>query len=316
MIPERNDYVNPFIKKWYKNSLFYGMLPSLIVLLLFQLGPSIFTAIFSFTDISGLPGKHWTFIGFDNYKEFIYFQNARDTLDAFKRTISFSIYVPLFQICGALIMALLLNSKIKGSTFFRSILVLPVILGVTLCGLAWTLVLNPLDGPAQKLLHMLGTSSNFLSSYEQAFYWVIFIQVWMNLGYSMAIFLAGLQTIPFELYESGKIDGTSSRTEFRYITLPLLWPTITVNVLLAIIGSLQVFTTIYVTTHGQFNTQTLAMLIFQKAFNISKITDTTSSGVLRQGFAASVSMIMFVLVLVVTLISQYVMKRKEEKYEH
>ena len=136
------------------------------------------------------------------------------------------------------------------------------------------------------------------------------------MGYSMVIFLAGLQGIPSELYEASKIDGASPSQQFIYVTLPLLWPTVTVNVLLAVIGSLSVYQMILLTTGGGFDTSNLAMRVFRTAFNIGQdITGVAgaSSSTMRQGYAAAQSMVLFGIILIVTLVTQYLMNKKEKE---
>ena len=124
----------------------------------------------------------------------------------------------------------------------------------------------------------------------------------------MVIFLAALQNIPADLYEAAYIDGANEWQVFWRITLPLIWSSVTVNTLLAIIGSLQSYELIMTITRGQFNTATLGMMVFATAFGGN---GASASGGMRQGYAAAESMVLFVGVLVVTVISQAVMKRME-----
>ena len=135
------------------------------------------------------------------------------------------------------------------------------------------------------------------------------------MGYSMVIFLAGLQSIPGDLYEAARIDGASPFQLFIYVTMPLLWATISVNVLLAIIGSLSPYQMIMMTTGGDFDTSNLAMRVFRTAFNIgSDRTGVSGAGsnTMRQGYAAAQSMILFSLIFVVTIITQFFLNRKEK----
>lgn len=299
---------------WNKWLILVCMLPCILVYLVFSIIPSFATAVLSFTNISGLAHAPWKFIGLDNYKEFFLYQNYRDNLQVIKRTIVFAVSVTLIQNFFAMLVAVLLNNKtIKGRNFSRAVVFLPTILGVSVVGYAWTLFFT-LDGPASTFLKVFGTYSGFLGSYNAAFPLVIFIQIWMSLGYAMVIYLAGMQGIPAELYEAGVIDGTSPSQAFRLITFPLLWPTITVNVLLSVIGSLSVVQTIVVTTGGAFNTATLAMVIYNSAFGVGTgIYGTTQQGgTLRQGFASAQSMILFFIILIFTLAVQYILSRREK----
>ena len=141
---------------------------------------------------------------------------------------------------------------------------------------------------------------------------MIAAQIWMHMGYSLVIFLAGLQNIPGEIYEAAYIDGAGEWQVFWRVTLPMIWSTVTVNTLLAIIGSLQSFELIMTITGGQFNTSTLGMMVFATAFGGRGATAGGGSiSGLRQGYAAAQSMVLFAAVLVVTAISQIIMTRLE-----
>jgi raffinose/stachyose/melibiose transport system permease protein len=268
---------------------------------LFGFLPSLATVLFSFTNMTGLPGQKWHFIGLHNYHRFFFSSDQQERLLSIGRTLYFAGAVTLIQNAVSLFVAIIINQRLKGDAFFRGLFFLPVVLGVTVSGLVWRLMFNPLEGPVQKLIGLFGWQSNFLGSYDAAFQLVIFVQIWMYMGYSMLIFLAGLQTIPKDLYEAGYIDGTSSWQAFRNITFPLIAPSFTVNILLSLIGSLQAFDTIYVLTNGRFHTNTLAVDVFNQAF----------SGTLDLGYGSAMSMIQFVFVFVVVVIAQYYLRRRE-----
>lgn len=301
---------------WNKKIVFAGMIPAILIYLVLAVIPSLTTVILSFTDITGIPGISWHFIGLDNYKEFFFLKNSRDTIEVLGRTGIFAISVTLIQNSLAILVAVLLNSKlIKYRNLARAVVFLPTILGVTIVCFAWSFFFT-LDGPADMIYKLLGIkSSGFLGSSSQAFIIVIFVQIWQSLGYAMIIYIAGLQGIPTELYEAAAIDGANGRRAFFKITIPLIWPTITVNVLLSMIGSLGVVQTILLLTGGDNNTSTLAMLIFSEAFGIGKAAGTIKGMTMRQGYAASQAMILFLMVFTVTILSQYIMRRKERDFE-
>ncbi|MGV8981084.1 carbohydrate ABC transporter permease [Clostridium sp.] len=296
---------NTTFKKW---AIYCGVLPAILIYLIMNVGPSIASFVFSFTDMSGLRGASWKFIGLDNYKEYFFIQNYRDYIDVIKRTLVYAGVTTVVQNVIALFVAVILNSKfIKGRNLFRAIIFMPVVLGVMVTSLSWGLVFNT-EGPIAKILAIFGKSSNFFGDQKYAFILIIFVQIWMYMGWSMVIFLAGLQSIPADLYEAGEIDGTTWWQAFKNITLPLLWPSVTVNVLMSIIGALSSFQIILLTTGGNFNTSTLGMDIYAQAFGIGK--QATVLG-LRQGYASAMSMVLFVIILVFVLIFQYIMKKRE-----
>lgn len=273
-----------------------------LLYLVFAFIPSIFTVIFSFTDITSISGKSFNFVGLDNYKRVFFSSNSPERFSAIGRTIYFAFTVTLIQNGIGLFVAVLLNQKMKGDRFYRSVFFLPVLLGVTIVSLIWLLMMNPIGGPVQKLYQLFGYSDTFFGSYSHAFEYVIFVQIWMYMGYSMLIFLAGLQSIPRDLYEAGHIDGTSRWSSFRFITFPLIAPALTVNVLLSIIGALQTYDIVYVLTRGNFNTRTLGFDVFQETFRSNKVD---------LGLPSALSMVQFVIVLLFVVVSQYYLRKRE-----
>ncbi len=281
--------------------LIYLMIP-LLLYVIFAFGPSIMTVIFSFTDVTGLPNQDIKFVGLENYRKIFFSSNSPERIASLGRSIIFAVSVTLIQNAVGLIMAMILNQKLKGSVLYRAIIFLPVVLGITAVGLIWKLILNPMFGPAQALLALFNTSSNFFGSFDSAFSWVIFVQIWMYMGFSMIVFLAGLQAIPKDLYEAGNIDGVSSIQSFKYITFPMIAPSLTVNILLSLIGALQTFDIIFVLTKGQFFTSTLAVDLFNIAFK---------NETLDQGLASSIGVIQFLFVFIVVIFAQFYLRKRE-----
>jgi raffinose/stachyose/melibiose transport system permease protein len=164
---------------------------------------------------------------------------------------------------------------------------------------------NPIGGPVTLALNELfGIRANLLGSVSTALWAVIWVQIWANLGFSMMVFLAGMQGIPAEVYEAGKIDGTSAWSAFRHLTIPLLAPSITINVLLAIIGTITGFELIFVLTGGgpALASQTLGIWVVNQAF---------FTGSRLPGFASAIAMVQFVLVFAIALVMQYYLRRRE-----
>ncbi len=288
------------------------LLPGLLFYFLISLGPSMATAVYSFTDATGIKGApiHW--IGLDNYREFLFMGRASvDNLDALKRTLIFCVAVTFIQFSLGLLVALLVNQKLKGTNIFRTIYFMPVILGAVIQGLMWSLFLYPLGGPAAKLLSIFGLRSEFLGGQPaEAFAWVIFIQIWANMGITMMIFIAGLQTIPTDMYEAARIDGANSWQVFRNVTWPLLTPSVNTNLLLNIIGSLQAWQLFLVLVGYRNGTQVLGYLIYATGFGQTSGSVTSS---FRQGYAAAASIVLFLLVLVIGMAVQYILQRREAR---
>jgi raffinose/stachyose/melibiose transport system permease protein len=289
------------------------LLPGILLYLFVSLGPSLATTVYSFTDASGLLGTPVRWIGLDNYNEFLFMgANARDNRDITLRTLEFSFLVTVIQTAFGLLAAILLNQRLRGRNVFRTIFFMPVILGVTIIGLMWTLFLYPLGGPAEKLVNLLGTRSDFIGGPPgQAFYWIVWIQIWANMGTTMIIFLGGLQTIPNELHESATIDGAGRWETFRRITYPLLTPSLNTNLMLNIIGSLQAWQLLLVIKGPTNGMNVLGIWVYALAFG--RQSNNPTQAAMRQGYGAAASVLLFLLVLAIGLTAQYLIRRRERR---
>jgi raffinose/stachyose/melibiose transport system permease protein len=277
--------------------------PAVTVFFLLEIVPAFATSIFSLTDYTGLPGAPINFVGLDNYTALL---TAQQTflMRALGVTAIFSLVVTVVQNGLAVLIAWLLNSNLKGQITVRSLVFMPVVLGATVNGLTWYVMYHPLNGPVTMLLGLFGIKANLLGSPAWALWAVIFVQIWANLGFSMMVFLAGMQNIPSEIYEAGKIDGTGPWSAFRHLTIPLLAPSITINVLLAIIGTITGFELIFVLTDGgpALASQTLGIWVFNQAF---------FSGTRLPGFASAIAMVQFAIVFVIAMLMQWYLRRRE-----
>lgn len=282
--------------------------PGLFFYFLIGVGPSLATTIYSFTDATGIRGLPISWVGLDNYDEFL-FQGtrSRDNLDALRRTLVFMVLVTTIQFVLGLVMALLVNQKLRGRLVFRTLFFVPVILGVAVQGLMWKLFLRPGGGPMDSIFGWFGLESQFLQG-NNAFYWVIVVQIWANAGFTMVIFLAGLQTIPSDLYEAAAVDGAAGWQLFKNITWPQLTPAANTNFLLNIVGSLQAWMLFLVLTGYKNGTQVLGYVVYAEAFG------GTGTGSFRQGYAAAASIVLFMLVLVLGMAANFVVSRRERKY--
>jgi raffinose/stachyose/melibiose transport system permease protein len=288
------------------------LLPGFLFYLVIMLGPSMATSVFSFTDATGIRGAPVNWIGLDNYKEFLTMGQASvDNYSALGRTLIFCFFVTTIQFTLGLIMAMVVNQKLRGVNFFRTLYFMPVILGAVIQGLIWSLFLYPLGGPMAQIFEALGIRSEFLGGQPaEAFAWVMAVQIWANMGITMMIFIAGLQTIPEELYEAAKIDGASAWSVFRNVTWPLLTPSVNTNLILNIIGSLQAWQLFLVLIGYRNGTQVLGYLIFAQGFGQ---TSGSATSAFRQGYAASASIVLFVLVLIIGMSVQYILQRREKR---
>ncbi len=306
----RKNYLFGSEGRWQRLTPIYLLIPGVFLYFLIALGPSIATTYFSFTDASGLRGAPINWVGFDNYDEFL-FQGlaSRDNIDATLRTLKFSVAVTFIQFTLGLIIALILNQNLRGRTFFRTLFFIPVILGVVIQGLMWKLFLLPRGGPMATIFGWFGLQSEFLGGQpNEVFNWVIVVQIWANVGITMVIFLAGMQTISPDLYEAARIDGAGSWQIFRNITWPQLTPAINTNFLLNIIGSLQAWQLFYVLIGWKPGTQVLGYVVFAEGFGQG------GSPSFRQGFAAAASIVLFFLVLIIGFAANKYVSYRERSY--
>jgi len=280
------------------------------VLAVFALVPAVAVFVISFTDIRGLPGIPIQFVGFENYERFFSAAKLGYNLNALQNTLVYAVASTVVINVFALGIAVLLNGRLRGRTFTRALVFLPTILGVTVIGLIWSLFFNPSAGPAATIWSWFGADSAFFGDPALALSLVIFVQIWAGLGVAVVIYLAGLQAIPEELYEAAALDGADGWKRLRLVTIPLLAPSVTANVLLAIVGSLQSYQLAYVLT-GPNNpaTQLLSLAIFAQAFGGS----TTSGMGQSQGYAATISVIQFFIVGIASLLVMWYLRRREAR---
>jgi len=272
-------------KEEIKGFLFLS--PWLVGLLVFTAYPIIASFLFSFTYYNGISAPR--LVGLGNY-----LQLFKDPL--FWKAISNTLYlavigIPIAQVLSVLV-ALLLNTKIKFQGIFRALYFLPSIVPVVATALLWKWFLNPEFGPLNVMLMKLGLPApGWLTDPAWAKPALILTGVWA-IGSPMVIYLAGLQNISGELYEAATLDGAGKIASFFHITIPMLSPVILFNVVMGIINSFQAFTTIFVMTNGGPDNATLvyALQIYRNAFQFYKM-----------GYASSMAWILLLLTAVAVL---------------
>ncbi len=270
--------------------------PATAYLAVFVVGPVLFALFISFHRWEILnPVK--TFVGLDNFAELF-----GDPLfwGSLFNTLVYSLHVP-FTMAISLALALALQRKVRGVTILRTLFFLPYITSFVAISTVWQWLYNTEFGLLNYLLSLVGLGPvNWLSDPLTALPSVMIMSVWLQLGYQMIIFIAGLQGIPQHLYEAAAIDGAGPWQRFRRITLPLLRPTIFFILVTSVINSFQVFTYVYVMTQGGplHSTEVLVYHIYKNAWEY-----------FRMGYASALSWVLFLLILVVT-IAQFAYFRK------
>jgi multiple sugar transport system permease protein len=275
----------------------------LFVLILF---PIIFAFWISLHDWSLIP-REFPLIGLNNYIEAL-----KDplTIKSLKNTIVYTIGAVPVGMALALVLALIMNQdKLPLRTGFRTAYFIPVITSWVAVSFVWVWMFEPRYGLVNAFLAWFGiTGIKWLASPVWALPAIMIVAIWKGLGYSMVIFLAGLQGIPRELHEAAKIDGASSWQGFRHITIPLLNPTIVFITVTAVIGSLQVFTpaVIMTTRQGEAggpidSTRVMVYHIYSTAFRYNRL-----------GYGAALAFLLFALIMVIALVQMRLTQREIE----
>lgn len=275
------------------------MAPMLVLFIIFRFVPSLGAIGLSFTNYK-LSGD-FDIVGLANYQRFF---DSEVAINALKTTLIYAaIYVPL-MVLTALLTALVLQRIIWGSSFFRSSLFLPYVTSFVLAGIIWTWILA-VDGPVNELLGKLGIDPlGFLTgSQPMVLTSLAAVSVWRGFGYSMLILLAGLKTIPGELYEAASIDGASGWRQFWKITLPLLRPSLFFVLVIETIGAFQVFDTVYVMTGGgpARASYSLVYHLYESGFKFFNF-----------GYASAVGVVLFVIVFLISIVQRLVLDREEK----
>ncbi|MFW5728828.1 MAG: carbohydrate ABC transporter permease [bacterium] len=265
------------------------LLPSLVIFLLYRIIPIGWNVILSFQEWKVIGANEW--VGLDHYTDMftnaIFWQSFRNTL------VYFFLGSP-FAIAVAIVVATLVNNPIRGRNFYRVVVFLPYPITPVAIAIIWQWLYNKDVGLINFVLRELGlveAGIPFLQSFQWALPSVIITSVWQVLGYFVILVLAGLQTIPDDLYESAELDGASPLAQFFKITLPLIRPTIFLCFIVGIINSFTVFDMVWVMTRGGpgHATEILITNIYKNAFTFNKI-----------GYAAAMTVFMFVFLLIVT----------------
>lgn len=277
--------------KYGKVTPWLFILPTVLGLLLFRLGPILVAFLASFTSWNVFSPPVW--LGLGNYRELM----QSDTFWMILRnTIVFSlVYVPGVMVCG-LFLAILVNNTLRGITFFRGLFYLPVITSTVAIGVVWSWILSPRFGVLPNFLLNIGVKNvpSFLGDGRWTLYTLVFVYIWKMAGYHMILFLAGLQNIPTMYYEAAQIDGATRWHALRHITLPLLSSTTFFIGIIALIQSLQSFDITMAMTEGgpNYASATLSFFTYINAFVH-----------FRMGFAASMAFALFLVVGTVTVVN-------------
>lgn len=268
------------------------ILPALLGTFVFIIIPVFVSFGFSFIDWDLLNTPK--FVGFLNYKTVFSDELFYKILG---NTFVYAISTSVFGVIIPLILACILNNKIRGSNFYKTAYFLPFVTPLIVIAIIWQWIFDPNIG---LLNNVLRTNIKWLYDSNYAMFAVIIVSVWKLIGYNMVIFLSGLSGINQSLFEAAKIDGANNFRMFKDITVPLLSPTIFFVVIITCISSFQVFDLIYMMTEGgpMNSTNVLVYAIYQNAFEYFKV-----------GYASALAYVLFFIILILTTI-QWKLRKK------
>ena len=268
---------------------FWFAVPALVFFAAIVVYPTVQGVYYAFTDWSGL-GSEINFVGIQN---FISLFSSPDTSGALWHTLLMAFSITIVQNAIGLLLAMGLSSRIRSRNVLRTLLFAPVVMTPIIVGYVWQFIFVP-GGAFAQFTALLGAKDgglNVLGETSTAIWGIIAIVVWQYAGYSMVIYLAGMQNIPEEITEAAALDGAGSIKRFAFVTWPLLRTPTVINITLSLITSLKLFDQVIATTQGGpgNSTQTLSTLLYNEAFLYN-----------RYGYGIALGLIVFILIAVIS----------------
>jgi len=285
-----------------KKAAYLFIMPALCVIIVFLIIPVMFSLFLGFFSVD-IFLQDFKFLGLHNFKRLL---NDKRFWNAMRNTLYYvSVEMPL-QVTIALIVAVLVSENSLLQKSLRAVYFVPAVISMTAAGIVWSLMLDPTLGTVPYYLTLLGLPRiRFLRDPILAMPTIIAVTIWKNFGFSMVIFVAGLQSIPLIYYEAATIDGYGKVRQFFRITIPLLLPTLSFVIITTTIGCFQVFDQVYVMTQGGplFKTETIVQFIYTRAFTRPY----------ELGYASAIAEVLFFLILIIAvLMFNFFMKRETE----
>ena len=284
------------VKDWIAGYIFIA--PVTIGLMVFYIWPFIQNFWFSFNDVNKFNVTH--FIGLENYRQML---SDKEVFQSFGNTLKYVVVTVPVGLFLSLVIAALLNAKIKGKSIYRTLYFLPSVTMAAAVAMVWKWVFNEKMGILNAVITSFGGPRiGWLTHSKTAIFVVMLVGLWMTVGYNMIILLAGMQGISKSYYEAAAIDGAGPLSQFFKITIPLLTPTIFFVMITSIISAFQVFDVVYMmvlkSNPAYESTQTVVMLFYRQAFDYG-----------YKGYAASISILIFAVIMLITLIQFSVQKK-------
>ena len=276
------------------------ILPLLIYGVFFIL-PNVSSLVYSLFSWNGISEER-TFVGLANFKKMFADRIFRTALI---NTVKYTVTLVLFQTLIGFLLALLVQKTNRINSAFRTIYFLPAIIAASTVGLIWGFIYDPNIGALNELLRILGLNSwrhAWLSDEKIVIYAIAAVHIWVGIGQSVVLFVAGLQNIPQDVLESAALDGATRWKQLVHITIPMLRPTTLIVLVLTTIGGFKSFDFVYVMTGGgaTHSSEVLSTLLYKEAYAYSDF-----------GYSAAISVALLVVVAAITLIQMYGLREKE-----
>jgi putative chitobiose transport system permease protein len=277
---------------WTSYSPYLFLAPALLLLGLTVFLPAVQAFYLSFTEYDAIAGTA-TWQGLKNFdrllKDDIFWQTMRNTVVYLCGVVPVLVFVPL-------LLAIALNQKLRGMSFFRAAYYVPVIVSMVVAGIAWKFIYAE-NGLLDRLLQIVGIAGlPWLTSPSLALFSVMLVTIWKGLGYYMTIYLAGLQSIPADLYEAAAIDGSDRFTKHWDITIPLMRPYMLLVVVISAIAATKIFEEVYVMTQGgpRNSSKTVVYYLYQQGFG------STNPDL---GYACTIGLVLFLIIFALSIVN-------------
>jgi len=281
------------------------VLPNLLGVLLFVAIPLLFSLILVFMDWDYLKGLNGlTFAGLDNILNLL---NDAKLPGALRNNFIYTIVTVPVSMALGLIIAVVLNRSVFAKGALRTMFFMPYVCSLAVIAVVWSIIYNSTDGPINGFLRSIGIDNppGWLASPDWALLSIMIIKIWVSIGYTMVLYLAGLQGISKDLYEAADIDGAGKWRQLTRITVPMLRPTTFLLTIMLMISSFQVFALVSIMTEGgpMNSTMVISYHIYLEAFQHY-----------RMGYAATLSWLLFIIIFIVTVIQWKMEKRWQQNF--
>lgn len=291
------NYTSPVFTK----RMYYFLIPALAFFLIFWIYPVLQLFYYSVTDFNGI-NYDFDFVGMKNYARVL----SNGTLtNSMKNTLIYAVMTVCISNIIGLAVAMILNTKIKMKGLFRTCAYFPALFSAIVVGFIWSYVYMPGAGMIASLISMVGGNGaafNPLGNYRTALFAIAMVEIWKGFGTTMIIYLAGLQTVDESLLEAASIDGCTQWQQIKWVKLPLISSTITINVILSVISGLKAFDYSFIMTNGGpgKSTKTLMFQVYETAFTDQKM-----------GRASAFSVLAFAFIILITVLMLLYMNKRE-----